>query len=683
MRHPTLLLALGLTAPLAAQTGGPYLDFAGVERRLEELARQNPERMKLEVIGASAAGKKLYAAQVAAAGPVEPAKRPAVFVGANTVGWHNAGTQAALHLLERLLAAKDDKLLAGRTFYIAPALNPDAHDAMFQAPRWRCSLNGARLDRDRDGLEGEDGPNDLNNDGRITQVRVPDPAGDMLPDPDNPRLMVRADPLKGQKGAWRVYTEGFDDDGDGQYNEDPPGGYRPDKNFAHGFADNDPESGPWPSFTPEAKAIMDYLLGRRNLALAVVYGPANSLLELPRGAGTGPTDIGQMRVTVPRQWAQMAGLDPQQEYTIDELWEMFKDQPMARQMNMTKEMMAQFLGGGLATRPDDEDLKYFQKLSDDYKKTLEKAGLDTRRAGRQSQAGGLTNWLYYQYGVMAVELDVWGVPRRRTEAAKPEQALTLERLEKMSSEEFLALGEDRIVAFLKEIKAPPMVQPAMLIEGVKSGKMTPARMAAMVRQMGGGAAPSRAPSGPAAPASGAEQADLLAYIDKEAPGAFVAWTPVTLPDGTRAEVGGVDPFLEVAPPEKALTAALAAHTDTVLDLAGRLARLEITSTESTPLGRNVWRVKAVAANSGSLPTLTRLGQRTRNYLPVRLQLELPPNAALVAGVPWVTSERLAGGAEALQGEWLVRADRGARLGVVVSSNNAGGDRKEIVLAGGN
>ena len=404
----------------------------------------------------------LAAAPLAAPGALEPAQRPAVFVGANIVGWHNAGTQAAL--------------------------NPDARDGMFQAPRPRRSSNGARLDKDRDGLEGEDGPNDLDHDGRLTQIRIPDPAGDMLPDPDHPRRMVRADPLKGQRGAYRVHTEGFDDDGDGQYHEDPPGGYRPGKNFAHAFADNDPEGGPWPSSTPEAKAVMDYLLARRNIALAVVYGPANNLLELPRGAGAGPTDVGQTRVRVPRQWASMMGLDPEQEYPIDELWEMFKDQPMARQMNLTKEMLAQFLGGGPATRPDEEDLKYFEKAAGDYKKLLEKAGLDTRRAGRQSQPGSLANWLYYQYGVMALELDVWGVPRRKTEAAKPEQTLTLERLEKMGNEEFLALGEEKIAAFLKEIKAPPMVQPTMLIEGVKSGKMTPARMAAMVRQFGAGGA---------------------------------------------------------------------------------------------------------------------------------------------------------------------------------------------------
>ena len=38
-------------------------------------------------------------------------------------------------------------------------------------------------------------------------------------------------------------------------------------------------------------------------------------------------------------------------------------------------------------------------------------------------------------------------------------------------------------AFLKEVGAPDSVKPAMLFEGVKSGKMTPKQMAGMLKQM--------------------------------------------------------------------------------------------------------------------------------------------------------------------------------------------------------
>jgi len=77
----------------------------------------------------------------------------------------------------------------------------------------------------------------------------------------------------------------------------------PDKNFAHAWADDDPESGPFPGSEPEARAVMDYLLARRNIALAFVFGPANNLLATPRGVG-GSLEIGQIRVTPSAAMAQ-------------------------------------------------------------------------------------------------------------------------------------------------------------------------------------------------------------------------------------------------------------------------------------------------------------------------------------------------------------------------------------------
>jgi hypothetical protein len=77
-----------------------------------------------------------------------------------------------------------------------------------------------------------------------------------------------------------------------------------------------------------------------------------------------------------------------------------------------------------------------------------------------------------------------------------------------------------------------------------------------------------------------------------------------------------------------------------------------------------------------------MGARMRSFLPVRLELELPSGASLVSGVRWVASERLEGATGTLKGEWLVRAKKGEKLAVTVFSNNAGKDRKEIVLGGG-
>lgn len=689
-----LVLALAPSLPGPARAAEPsaapwppdaYHDLAEVEARLQEWAGR-PEVELLE-IGRSAGDRPIQGVRLAAEGPVTPDERPAVFVGANMAGFHNAGTEAALHLVEALLGGEHDALLAERTVYVAPVLNPDAHDALFAPVRVRRSGADGRLDRDRDGFDAEDGPDDLDGDGRITRMRIPDPAGGWLPHPEEPRLMVKSDAMSERSGAFRVVTEGRDDDADGAYNEDPPWGVAPDRNFAHQFPYPEPEAGPWPSYAPEARAVMDFLLARRNVAFAVVYGPANNLLAKPQSLGGGG-DLGTQKFTVPGGAAEFLGLDPEQEYTIDEVWEVAKDIPMVIQNDITKEQLAQFLGAGPATRVADEDMAVIDHLAEAYEERLEAAGLSTDRPAEQYGKGGFTPWLYYHYGTMALELDVWGVPKPETEEAEAaeEEPLTLERLRDMTAEEVVALGEEPIQAFLDEHGVPAPYDAARVIGALESGQVTPEQMASMMERMasggGGGGGDGRGASGADDDAETRRARDVLAWIDANAPEAVSPWTEVTLPDGTRAEVGGLDPFAEVAPPRELLEPALAVHTETVLDVTSRLARLEVLELEAEPLADGLVRVRAVAGNRGFLATHTAMARRAQTHVPVRLELVPGDGVELVTGYPAVTAERLEGSTGTLEGSWLVRAEPGSTIRVRVVSDQAGRDEESITVRKG-
>ena len=122
---------------------------------------------------------------------------------------------------------------------MAPLLNPDVAQAYFSKTRYERRRNGLHMDDDLDDLVDEDGPDDLNKDGLITQIRVKDPEGTMIPDPSDAKLMRKADSKKGEKGIYKIYTEGLDNDGDGLYNEDPPGGVEINRNFPHDFESSD------------------------------------------------------------------------------------------------------------------------------------------------------------------------------------------------------------------------------------------------------------------------------------------------------------------------------------------------------------------------------------------------------------------------------------------------------------
>src|SRR6185369_424671 len=209
---------------------------------------------------------------------------------------------------------------------------------------------------------------------------------------------------------------------------------------------------------PETKAVMDFVLGHRNIALAVVYGPANNLLAAPQSLGGGG-DLGTQTFKLTARAASFTGLDPEKEYTLDQVWEVVKDSQFVRQNNVTKEQLAVFLGAGAATRVDAGDQAALDKLAEAYKERLKKAGLSADRPAEQYAKGGLTPWLYYQAGAFALELDVWGIPKaeKKADAAAgaANDALTIEKVAAMSSDDFVALGEEKIAAFLKENKVPP------------------------------------------------------------------------------------------------------------------------------------------------------------------------------------------------------------------------------------
>ena len=298
---------------------------------------------------------------------------------------------------------------------------------------------------------------------------------------------------------------------------------------------------------------MDFLLARRNVALAVSYGPANNLLAAPQSLGGGG-DLGTQKFKLPARAAKFIGLEADKEYTIDEVWEVAQNLPFVRQNNITKEQLQQFLGAGPATKVDADDQAYLDKLAEPYKERLKKAGLSADRPGAQYGKGGFTPWLYYQYGTMALELDVWGFPKAEKKAAagagtQGNDVLTADKVSAMTPDEFVALGEEKVDAFFKENKVPAQFSAKMAISAVKGGQITPKAMVDRMKAMGGGGAAAASGAGAGKPGeAGAREREVLAWVDANAPGAFAPWTPVTLPDGTKAEVGGLDPFIELNPP---------------------------------------------------------------------------------------------------------------------------------------
>ncbi len=325
---------------------------------LQALASRAPDLVRVTSIAKSREGRDVWLVEVANRKTGDPSMRPAVFVAAGLEGDHRIGAEVAIAEAEDLAsrAATDDatrRLLDAHTFYFVPCANPDGMARLDATPKDAQRTDLTPLDDDRDGAIDEDGPEDLDGDGAILDMRTKDPAGEWIVSPDDPRLVRKADRTKGERGEWKVTREGIDSDGDDAMNEDGPGGVDLDRNFPHAFREHDPSAGPYALSQPESRAIADFLLAHRNVAALLVYGVHDDLVNAPQ--------------TKPGQGKPEAG------------------QP--------------------AREVDGDDAAYFRQASDEYKKLTSAIGAATPAAD-----GALFQWGYFQLGVPSFAARVWTRP---------------------------------------------------------------------------------------------------------------------------------------------------------------------------------------------------------------------------------------------------------------------------------
>jgi len=668
-----LLIGIGGMAARGQQAPAPnapaYHKLAEVGAQLKAWQAQYPALARVESIGKSAGSREIQILRLA--GPGQAESRPAVLVSANLEGSRVVGTEAALRLAEKLLSgyAKDKNiaaLLDARTIYVAPLLNPDGTEAYFGPIRTARFGNARPVDEDADGAVDEDGYEDLNNDGAITQMRVKDPEGQYIPDPQEPRLMRLADPNKGEKGIYKIYSEGIDNDGDGEYNEDPPGGIEINRNFPHDFEYFAKTAGLNPVSEPETAALLKFMSDHPQIALVLNFSSENTILNQKQ---TGQAKPGSDKVKIQKELAGYIGLEADQEYTLKEIAAAATAAGLGGGMEITEDMVASFLGQGAAVEIDKADQPILDAVQKDYKDVLKGAkmeGLDKHAQGVGK--GSFVAYAYFQYGVPVFSTDIWQIPEPKKEEAADK--ITPDKLKEMTSDQFLALGEEKIDAFLKDAGAPPNFNGKMLMDMVKSGKIKPAQMAEMMAQM-----PKKAG------AEGEEHPDAykLKWVDTALSGhGFTNWTPYKHPQLGDVEIGGFCPHLGLNPPAAEMDAAIAPHVDFYLKLMADLPVLEISQVKAEPLGGDVYKLSAFFSNTGRWPTSTAQGRKARTSWPIRVTLGLDKAQTLFSGRPAEEIAVLNGG-ETKKIEWTIRADKGTKVAIKAWAPKLGTVEKTVVM----
>jgi hypothetical protein len=269
-----------------------YHDHAATTDLLKKLVAAHPELCKLQSLGKSHGGREMWLLTITNTKKGREADKPAFWIDgcihANEIQATEVVLYTAWYLAESYgRSPQVTQLLDERVFYLLPILSPDARDAHMREPNTTHSpRTGLRpVDDDRDGRTDEDGPDDLDGDGHITQMRIKDPNGRYKPHADFPDLLISVN--GDEKGTYTLLgQEGFDSDGDGRVNEDGPGFYDPNRDWAWNWQPNYVQNGAhrYPFSILENRMAADFIKAHPNIAGAQSYHNTGGMILRGPGA---------------------------------------------------------------------------------------------------------------------------------------------------------------------------------------------------------------------------------------------------------------------------------------------------------------------------------------------------------------------------------------------------------------
>ncbi len=585
--------------------------------------------IQTRIIGNSAEGRSLRLVTVSA-DPEHADALPALLIVAGIDATHRTGIEVASSLADRI-ASSHAALLEDRTVYIVPLLNLDADARRGRGPVGMYDLSHApkAIDNDRDRRTEEDGPNDLNGDGVITQMRVKNPGpgsglvATHIPHEDDPRLLRPADRSKGEIPVYALLTEGVDDDGDGRIAEDPVGGIDLTKHFPYLWDEFDPVTGDYPLEVPSARALADWMLERPNIIAVLTYGPHDTLSTIP---ADGKFDVTR-RVPL--------GIESDDKSAYDKVRSAF----------------------------------------------LEATGL--KNAEGRSNEGSFHGWAYAHLGLYSFSTTLWSLPEElgeepadsgdsqpKTDGATEPDSAELSLAEIQSMIRIYESGSEQEQAeLMKRFNELPADTQARIM-AIASGEPDPAPNATAPAAEAGPSDRRSTPKG---------QVGWLAYADERGEG-FVDWQPFDHPQLGQVEIGGFVPGFTLNAPEREIERIADAQAAFIGELLGLFPNLEVGTPTVTSLGSGVYRVGLRITNTGELASRPAIAEKTRRLPPILVRPQIDRKAVLI-GDPIGRIERLNPGASE-DFVWTLRTSE-ATLDITITVPESGEQTVTVELREGN
>lgn len=242
---------------------------------IDDLKWEFPQLVSVHSIGTSFEGRDLPLIILSSPGTDHESK-PAYYIQANVHSNEGEGTTVSLYLANQLCSDPQYRaLLDNISFYIVPRVNPDGAE---------CAIVKKYVPRSREivhKVRNHIIPEDVNGDGKILEMRVECPDGNMKPYEKDPRLLVprTSDDTKGP--FYKVYTEGFIHDwSGGEFYEPKKTTIDFNRNYPVYWQPENPVGGAYPFSEPETRAVGEFLLSRPNIFAGMdIHNGSNAIFR--------------------------------------------------------------------------------------------------------------------------------------------------------------------------------------------------------------------------------------------------------------------------------------------------------------------------------------------------------------------------------------------------------------------
>jgi murein tripeptide amidase MpaA len=260
-------------------------------RLLQDYAAAAPQLVSLASLDKSWEGRDIWLLKITNKDTGSDLDKPAFWVDGNIHAAELTAGTACLYWLHHLVTGYESdpqvrQLLDTRAVYIVPRLNPDGAElALADRPRHiRSSTRPYPHDEEPiDGLTVED----IDGDGRVLQMRIPDPHGTYKKHASDPRLMVPREPGEFGGDYYRIIPEGSLKSFDGLRITANPDreGLDLNRNFPAYWRQEFEQAGagPYPTSEPEVRAMVDFIARHPNIGAAVSFHTHSGVILRPMG----------------------------------------------------------------------------------------------------------------------------------------------------------------------------------------------------------------------------------------------------------------------------------------------------------------------------------------------------------------------------------------------------------------